>query len=343
MSSSRPDPVKPEPVTMAEGRGAVTLAAPEAVLEAGAVTIPREAPAPVLAAAPPPRRAWAPLLQAAPLWLVLLLFFVFPLLATGVVSLWNYTEYSLVPDITQRNYVEMFEGCGTFSDGLCTTFRTYLSTLRLCGMVWAITLLLGFTVAYFLCFHIRSDGMRMALFLLCTAPFLTSNVIRMISWIPLLGREGVVNHALLAMRLVDQPQDWLLFSEFSVVLAFVHLYTLFVVVPVFNSMMRIDHRLLEAARDAGASAWQTIWHVVVPLAKPGLVIGSIFVIVLVMGDFVTIGVMGGQQIASVGKVIQVQMSYLQFPAAAAQAVVLLALVLVIIAVMTKLVDIRREL
>ena len=82
---------------------------------------------------------------------------------------------------------------------------------------------------------------------------------------------------------------------------------------------------------------------VVPLTKPGIVIGSIFVIVLVMGDFVTIGVMGGQQIASVGKIIQVQMSYLQFPAAAAQAVVLLALVLIIIAIMTKLVDIRREL
>ncbi|MFZ4407349.1 MAG: ABC transporter permease [Paracraurococcus sp.] len=312
--------------------------------EAAAMEGPAAAPAPVIAvAAPPARRSWVPLLQAAPLWLVLLFFFVFPLLATGVVSLWNYTEYSLIPDVTQRNYVEMFEGCGDLSNGLCTTFRTYISTLRLCGMVWAITLVLGFTVAYFLCFHVRSESVRMALFLLCTAPFLTSNVIRMISWIPLLGREGVVNSFLVSARLVKEPQDWLLFSEFSVVLAFVHLYTLFVVVPVFNSMMRIDHRLLEAARDAGASGWQTIWHVVVPLAKPGLVIGSIFVIVLVMGDFVTIGVMGGQQIASVGKVIQVQMSYLQFPAAAAQAVVLLALVLIIIAVMTRLVDIRREL
>jgi putative spermidine/putrescine transport system permease protein len=165
----------------------------------------------------------------------------------------------------------------------------------------------------------------------------------MISWIPLLGREGVVNQALMGIGLTDRPQDWLLFSEFSVVLAFVHLYTLFVVVPVFNSLMRIDRRLIEAARDAGASGRQTLWHVVLPLAKPGLVIGSIFVIVLVMGDFVTIGVMGGQQIASVGKVIQVQMSYLQFPAAAAQAMVLLALVLLIIAVMTRLIDIRREL
>ena len=94
-------------------------------------------------------------------------------------------------------------------------------------------------------------SMRTALFLLCTAPFLTSNVIRMISWIPLLGREGVVNRALLGAGAVDRPVDWLLYSEFAVVLAFVHLYTLFVVVPVFNSLMRMDRRLIEAARDAG--------------------------------------------------------------------------------------------
>jgi len=291
-----------------------------------------------------PRRRWAaPLWQAMPLGLVLAGFFVLPLLATAVVSLWDYTEYSLVPAVTLRNYRDMFEGCFDVSGGLCTTFATYLSTFRLCLIVWAITLALGFTVAYFLAFHLRSNTTRNALFLLCTAPFLTSNVIRMISWIPLLGREGAVNRALLSLGIVDAPQDWLLFSEFSVVLAFVHLYTLFVVVPVFNSLMRIDRRLIEAARDLGASGTQILLHVILPLAKPGMVIGSIFVIVLVMGDFVTIGVMGGQQIASVGKIIQVQMSYLQFPAAAAQAMVLLALVLIMIAVMTKLVDIRREL
>lgn len=298
-----------------------------------------------MSSSPPEARAGrrAALLQAAPLGLVLLGFFVLPLLATAVVSLWDYTEYSLVPDVTLRNYREMFEGCLSLSDGLCTTLRTYLSTVRICAMVWALTLVIGFAVAYFLAFHVRSDAMRTALFLLCTAPFLTSNVIRMISWIPLLGREGAVNRALLGLGAVDRPVDWLLFSEFSVVLAFVHLYTLFVTVPVFNSLMRIDRRLVEAARDAGASGWQTLWHVVIPLARPGIVIGSVFVIVLVMGDFVTIGVMGGQQIASIGKVIQVQMSYLQFPAAAAQAMVLLALVLLLIAGMTRLVDIRREL
>ena len=147
----------------------------------------------------------------------------------------------------------------------------------------------------------------------------------------------------MGLGLVDSPVEWLLFSDFSVVLAFVHLYTMFMIVPIFNSMMRIDRSLLEAANDSGASGWQTLWNVIVPLSRTGILIGSIFVITIVMGDFVTIGVMGGQQIASVGKIIQVQTSYLQFPLAAANAMILLAVVLMIIWGLTRLVDIRKEL
>ena len=127
------------------------------------------------------------------------------------------------------------------------------------------------------------------------------------------------------------------------VLAFVHLYTLFMIVPIFNSMIKIDKSLIEAASDAGASAWQTLWQIIIPLCKPGIVIGSIFVITIVMGDFITIGIMGGQQIASVGKIINVQMNYLQFPAAAANAVILIITTLFIIWIMTKMIDIRKEL
>ncbi len=318
---------------------------PEAALGAAALLDAAAPPAPGAVVAPSrPAAAGAgvaPYLQAAPLALVLLLFLVLPLLVTAAVSLWDYTEFTLVPDVTLRNYREMFEGC--LSAAACPTLRTYLSTFRLCALTLAVTLPLGFAVAYFLAFHVRSDGTRTALFLLCTAPFLTSNVIRMISWIPVLGREGAVNRALLGAGLVDRPVDWLLYSEFSVVLAFAHLYTLFVVVPVFNSLMRIDRRLLEAARDAGASGLQILLHVVLPLSKPGLAIGAIFVGTLVVGDFVTVGVMGGQQIASVGKAIQTHAAYLQFPAAAAQSVVLLLVVLLMIAALTRVVDVRREL
>ena len=309
-----------------------------------AATHERDVPVASAVAAPPTVRRRSPAWwQAAPMTVVFALFFILPLIATLVVSFWDYTEYSLIPAFTGQNYSEMFRGCLADLPRLCTTFATYVSTFKFAALTWAITAALGFAIAYFLAFHVRTLEWQVALFLLCTIPFWTSNVIRMISWIPLLGRNGVVNTALMDMGLTDGPLDWLLYSPFAVTLAFVHLYTLFMMVPIFNSMMRIDPALIEAARDAGASGWQTVREVILPLSLPGIVIGSIFVVTIVMGDFLTIGVMGGQQIASVGKVIQVEMSYLQFPAAAAQAVVLLTIVLLMVWGMTRLVDIRREL
>ena len=283
--------------------------------------------------------AW---LQAAPLAAVFALFFLVPLGLIVAVSFWQATDYELIPAFTPQAYIDIFAGCGGGED-LCVSLKTYLSTLKFSLLVWLFTGLIGFTVAYFLAFHVRSTLMQTVLFIVCTVPFWTSNVIRMISWIPLLGRNGLVNDTLLAAGVVDQPVEWLLFSDFSVVLAFVHLYTMFMIVPIFNSMMRIDRSLIEAARDGGASAWQTVWHVVIPLSRTGVIIGSIFVVALVMGDFVTVGVMGGQQIASVGKIIQVQAGYLQFPAAAANAVILLAVVLMMIMALMRLVDLRKEL
>ena len=291
---------------------------------------------------PAPGRTLAAWWQATPLSAVFVLFFLIPLALILMVSFWDFNEYELLPGFTFKNYISIFDGCGNTAE-MCVTFKTYLSTFKFSLLVWLITLVTGFAVSYFLAFHVKSSGVQTLLFVLCTIPFWTSNVIRMISWVPLLGRNGLVNQSLVTMGLVDKPIEWLLFSDFSVVLAFVHLYTMFMIVPIFNSMMRIDRSLIEAASDSGASAWQTLWNVIVPLSKTGIIIGSIFVITIVMGDFVTIGVMGGQQIASIGKIIQVQTSYLQFPLAAANAVILLALVLMIIWALTRMVDIRKEL
>jgi putative spermidine/putrescine transport system permease protein len=288
--------------------------------------------------------AWA---QAAPLALVFVVFFLVPLALIVAVSFWQATDYELIPAFTLQAYADIFNGCRFWGEGAaeetCVSLRTYASTLKFSLLVWLITGVVGFTVAYFLAFHVRSTVWQTVLFIVCTVPFWTSNVIRMVSWIPLLGRNGLVNDTLLAVGAVDQPVEWLLFSSFSVVLAFVHLYTMFMIVPIFNSMMRIDKSLVEAARDAGAAPWQVVCFVVLPLCKTGIVIGSIFVLALVMGDFITVGVMGGQQIASVGKTIQVQANVLQFPAAAANAVVLLSVVLMMIWALMRLVDLRREL
>ena len=284
--------------------------------------------------------AW---LQAMPMGLIFALFFVVPLILVVVVSFWDYNDYEILPTFTLRSYTETFEGCVDQLPGLCTILKTYVTTIEFCAVVWALMLVIGFTISYFLAFHVRSLTVQMGLALLCTIPFWTSNVIRMISWIPLLGRNGLVNQALTSAGIVDKPLEWLLYSPFSVVLAFVHLFTFFMVIPIFNSMVRIDKRLVEAAYDAGASAWQTLWNVVVPLSKPGIVIGSIFVVTIVMGDFITVGVMGGQQIASAGKIIETRLNALQFPPAAANAVILLVATLLIIKALTSLVDIRKEL
>src|SRR4029078_10230672 len=158
-----------------------------------------------------------------------------------------------------------------------------------------------------------------------------------------LARTGLRTAALLHLGLTREPLEFLLFSDFSVVLAYVHLYTLFMVVPIFNSMMRIDRSLLEAARDAGASGWQTLWTVIVPLCKPGIAIGSIFMITIVMGDFVPVRMMSGGQSASVSLMMMNAMSLLQYPAAAANGVVLLLLALLPVSAMMRLVDIRKEL
>lgn len=284
-----------------------------------------------------------PFLLSLPFALVIFAFFVVPLCLVIMVSFWDYNAYSIIPDFIFTNYEDVFYGCVKSLPELCTSFATYLSSLKFVFIVWLITLVIGFMVALFLSFCVNSLQMQVVLFLLCTIPFWTSNVIRMISWIPLLGRNGLVNSTLQDGGIIDAPLEWLLYSQFSVTLAFVHLYTLFMVVPIFNSMMRIDRSLLEAAHDAGASTWQTLTNIIIPLCRPGIIIGSIFVITIVMGDYLTIGVMGGQQIPSVGKIINVEMTYLQFPAAAANAVILIIITLMIIFAMTKLVDIRKEL
>jgi len=276
--------------------------------------------------------AW---LQAAPIAAIMAFFLVIPIVVIVVVSFWDYTEYDIIPSFVFTNYTDVF--------GSWVTYETYFSTLRFAVLTWFFTLLIGFWIAYFLVFHVRSKTWQTTLFLICTLPFLTSNVIRSIAWIPVLGRNGLVNSALIGLGVINTPLEFLLFSDFSVVLSYVHLFVLFMVVPIFNTMMRIDRSLIEAAVDAGASGWQVVRDIIIPLSKPGIAIGSIFVVTLVMGEFITVRLMSGGQSASVGLMISNQLNYLQYPAAAANAVVLLGVVLLIVAAMMRVVDIRKEL
>ena len=277
----------------------------------------------------------APYLQVAPLALVLLVFLVIPVVMIVVVSFWSYDSFSIIPAFTLENYEYLI--------GSSVTHSLYLKTLFYAATTWVITLLIGFTVSYYLVFHVRSLIWQIALFLICTVPFWTSNVIRMISWIPFLGRNGLFNQSLMVLGFTDEPLDFLLFSDFAVILAYVHLFTLFMIVPIFNSMARIDPALIEAAVDGGARPWQVIWEVVLPLSKSGIALGSIFVIALVMGDFFVVRTMSGGQSGSVVSAMMNEIGLLQYPSAAAGAVALLIVVTLMVAGIFRLVDVRKEL
>jgi putative spermidine/putrescine transport system permease protein len=277
-----------------------------------------------------------PYLQVAPLAVVLLLFVVVPLALVVVVSFFRYQVLvGLVPDFTFKNYVDILSNP--------TNWHLYLSTIKFTVIVLVITGVLGFWISYFLVFHVRNLLTAIGLFLVCTVPFWTSNIIRMISWRPVLGREGLINSALLGAGIVDQPVEWLLFSDFSVIIAYVHLFTLFMIVPIFNSMARIDKSLLEAAVDGGASRWGVVWNVVLPLSKTGIALGSVFVVTLVMGDFFVVAVMSGGLSGSVTSAIFNDLQFLNYPRAAANAVILLFVVMLIATAIFRLVDVRKEL
>jgi putative spermidine/putrescine transport system permease protein len=273
--------------------------------------------------------------QVAPMALVLLLFFGVPLLVVVAFSFFDYDGINTNPAFVWANYAELF--------GSKVTLALYLKTLYFALIVWTITLAVGFTVSYFLAFHVRSILWQMALFLLCTVPFWTSNIIRMISWIPFLGRNGIFNQALIGAGIIGEPLEFLLFSDFAVIVAYVHLFTLFMIVPIFNSMARIDRSLIEAARDGGSSGWSIIWDIVVPLSKTGIALGSIFVITLVMGDFFVVKVMSGSHSASVALAMSNQIALVQYPPAAASAVILLIIVSLMVAAILRIVDVRKEL
>jgi putative spermidine/putrescine transport system permease protein len=285
------------------------------------------------------RRVWAPWmtswLQVGPLAIILVVLFAAPTVLFLVVSFFDYDRVGMYPAFLLDNYIDLMT--------TPATIRVYISSLRFAVIVWAITLFLGFNIAYFLVFHVRTQAVRMVLFLLCAIPFWTSAIIRTIAWIPFLGRNGAFNTLLLDLHVTSKPLEFLLFSDFAVIVTYVHLYTLLMMVPIANSLAKIDRALLEAAVDAGASRWRTMVDVVIPLSKTGIVLGSILVFTQVMGDYFVVKQMSGGQSASIVSQLSVEIQAMQYPPASASAMVLVVFVAVLVGLAMRVVDVRKEL
>jgi ABC-type spermidine/putrescine transport system permease subunit I len=200
-------------------------------------------------------------------------------------------------------------------------------TARIAATVTALLLILSFPFALWLAKGVRSAWVKLVIWTLLTAPFFLSDTARVVIWRPVLGLMGPVNTALLSLGIIEQPLSWLLFSEPAVHFCLIGPYLPNMVWPIFLSIMLIDDELLEASKDIGASPFQTLRHVIVPLALPGIIAGTVFTFVPMLGDDVVTKVIGGQQVAMLGSAMLDLISALNYSVAAAMS----ALVLVLIA------------
>jgi putative spermidine/putrescine transport system permease protein len=271
------------------------------------------------------RPYWAALIL--PLALYLLIFLVIPFANIVVLSFFTYSPTRIwTPDLTIANYTDLMDGA---------FLTVLLRTLRLGLVSTVICVLFGYPLAYFLARAGRRVAMIGVFFLVM--PLMVSAVIRTFGWLVILGRKGLVNGVMEAFGLDRLP---LLYNETAVVIGLANVFVPFMVLPLMASIERINPALEEAARNLGASWWETFRRVILPLSRPGLISGCLLVYSAAISAFVIPMLMGGARVRVIGRQIydQLLISY-QWPNASAIATLLViattCIAFVVLAVMRR--------
>ncbi len=260
-----------------------------------------------------------------PLLLFLAVFYAYPVVAMLVRSVAE-------PTWTTENFRQIVE--------MPVVFHVLWLTFRVGVIVTVLCLVLGFPVAYLLA---RIDRAKSnLLIMLVLLPFWTSILVRTYAWMVLLGRQGLINQALLALGLVDTPLQ-LLNTTFAVYVAMVHILLPFMILPIYSVIRGIDGNLLRAAQGLGAAPFGVFRQVVLPLALPGIAAGCLLVFILALGFFITPALVGGPRDLMIAVLIQQQIDSFNWPLASALAVILLAAALAVFTVMAKTLGVTEAL
>ncbi|MCS6920475.1 MAG: ABC transporter permease, partial [Elioraea sp.] len=205
-------------------------------------------------------------------------------------------------------------------------FRQSLwNTLELTAIVTVLSLLFAYALAATIAFRVPPRWQRLCL-VLAVLPFWTSYVVRSYAWLLVLAPNGVVNRALLDLGLVERPLG-LSFTPAATVTGFVHFFLMLATLTIYASLVRIDPRLLQAARDLGASGLQVFLRVVLPLSLPGVAAGAFLIVVVTVGDYVTPQILGGNNALVLPQTIMMQIQRRgDVPMAAALSVILMLVV-----------------
>lgn len=257
-------------------------------------------------------------------------FLILPLAFTVVVSFWKRALLKLVPAFVFTNYSDFLTGTR-----LTVLSRSFLVSTE----ATAIGLLIAYPIAYFLARKAKAETTRVVL-LLFTVPFLINYIIRAFAWTYLLGRTGPVNSALISLGLTSGSVDWLLYSDFAVLVGMVSSYMPFMIFPLWMSIAGIDRRLIEASWMLGAAPMRTSLRVTLPLSLPGIFAAIIFSFVGCFGESAIPSILGGVGYQLIGNEITSALDVLNYPLAAAMSSVVTAAMLMLLAAWYLLFDLR---
>lgn len=218
-----------------------------------------------------------------------------PLVILVTYSLWTQTYVDIDRTVTFSNYRE------AFTDPLVR--HLMIRSILIAAAVTVVTVALAYPIAYFIALKTQRKTLWL---LLITIPFWSSYLLRVFAWKLILGFNGVLNSALLALGLIDEPLTFLLYNEFAVVLTLAHAWAPFAILPIFVSIQKIDPSLLEAATDLGNSAIESFVRITLPLTLPGIIAACLIIFIPTVGDYVTPSLVGGSDGKMIANLIQVQ-------------------------------------
>jgi spermidine/putrescine transport system permease protein len=236
----------------------------------------------------------------------------------------------LPPVYTAENYAQFFNACSSaFAGPACDPFL-YLgifgSSVRIGLIVTLWCILLGYPLSYFI--SKQRPLLRDALMILVIIPFWTNFLVRTYALKQVLATEGLLNSFLMNLNLINQPLD-LLFNEFAVVVGLIYGYLPFAILPMYASIEKFDHTLMEAASDLGAPPWRSFLRIMLPMTLPGVVAALVLVFVPVVGAFITPDIMGGGKVEMIGTLINRQFGVARnWPFGSAMSLILMLLVLI---------------
>ena len=258
------------------------------------------------------------------LWFVLV---ILPLLLLLVYTFLHSKGYRVVWEPGFATWTTLFE-----SGRWLVTVRT----LRIAFTITVIELLIAFPFALWLAKGCRSPALKAVILAALTIPFFLDLSSRTIVWRAILGRQGLLNTALIEMGLIDAPIDWLLFSEFAVHFGMLAPYFPTMVFPIFLVLSLVDDEYIQASQDLGATPLQTLVYVILPLSLPGIMAGIVFTLVPTMAEYVVPWLMGGFNVNMLGRSVENALTALKYPTAAALSTFIIALLGALLATLSLL-------